>query len=85
MGVHDSVLYFENTIISKVKKNPKLKVNSLNSHEYFGFIKLVNFLNNVLPEVRKQNLYNKYIFTLCIRSSKYKYNYSFQGLVVASI
>ena len=24
-GVHDSVLYFENTIISK--KNPKLKVN----------------------------------------------------------
>ncbi|CAX41717.1 esterase/lipase, putative [Candida dubliniensis CD36] len=48
-GVHDSVLYFENTIISKVKKNPKLKVNSLNSHEYFGFIKLANFLNNVLP------------------------------------
>ncbi|RCK65150.1 putative steryl acetyl hydrolase mug81 [Candida viswanathii] len=55
-GVHDSVLYFENTIISKVKKNPGLSVSSLDPHKYFGIVKVVNFLNKTLPSDKAEDL-----------------------------
>ncbi|KAG5418507.1 hypothetical protein I9W82_004035 [Candida metapsilosis] len=47
-GVHDSVLFFENTIIRKLKKNPHLQVNTLDKVEYFGVTRIVDFLNKTL-------------------------------------
>ncbi|CCG24075.1 hypothetical protein CORT_0E04910 [Candida orthopsilosis Co 90-125] len=60
-GVHDSVLFFENTIIRKLKKNPNLQVKSLDKVEYFGVTKIVDFLNKTLvvgEEARKLNTVN---------------------------
>ena len=39
-GVHDSVLYFENSIISILKNNPRLNAKSLDKVEYFELLKL---------------------------------------------
>ena len=47
-GIHDSVLCFENTITGELSKNLQLKVNDLNKAEYFGVIKIVEFLNKTL-------------------------------------
>ena len=47
-GVHDSVLFFENTIIRKLRKTPHLQLKNLNKVEYFGVIKITEFLNKTL-------------------------------------
>ncbi|KAI5967882.1 hypothetical protein CANMA_002650 [Candida margitis] len=47
-GIHDSVLFFENTILRKLKKNPHLQVKTLDKEEYFGVIRIVDFLNKTL-------------------------------------
>lgn len=55
-GVHDSVLYFENSIIYKVKKHPGLSIASVDPHKYFGIVKVVTFLNKILPCEKVEDL-----------------------------
>ncbi|EMG46514.1 hypothetical protein SBY92_002668 [Candida maltosa Xu316] len=52
-GVHDSILYFENSLVSKVKHNPDLTISSVDPEKYFGICKLVKFLNKTLPDGKK--------------------------------
>ncbi|KAI5964266.1 uncharacterized protein KGF55_002208 [Candida pseudojiufengensis] len=49
-GVHDSSLFFENDIIKQVNKHKgNLKLSQLkNREQYFGILKIVNFLNEIL-------------------------------------
>ncbi|KGU26919.1 hypothetical protein MGK_04302 [Candida albicans P57055] len=55
-GVHDSVLYFENSIISILKNNPRLNAKSLDKVEYFGITKVVDFLNKTLSSEEKKGV-----------------------------
>ncbi|MCP8717538.1 MAG: hypothetical protein M5E90_08955, partial [Asgard group archaeon] len=55
-GVHDSVLYFENNIISKVKKHPYTSISTIDPHKYFGIVKVVTFLNRILPSEKVEDL-----------------------------
>ena len=47
-GPHD-YLYFDHSLIGKLKLEPTLKLNSINKRKYFATISVVNFLNTVLP------------------------------------
>ncbi|CAD1811765.1 hypothetical protein FOB58_003859 [Candida parapsilosis] len=47
-GIHDAVVLFENNIIRKLRKAPFLKVENLDKVEYFGVVKIVEFLNRTL-------------------------------------
>ncbi|KGR11292.1 hypothetical protein W5Q_04458 [Candida albicans SC5314] len=47
-GPHD-YLYFDHSLIGKLKSEPTLKLNSINKRKYFATISVVNFLNTVLP------------------------------------
>ena len=47
-GAHD-YLFFEHTLIGKLKLEPSLKLQSINKRKYFGTTSVVNFLNTVLP------------------------------------
>lgn len=47
-GAHD-FLFFEHTLIGKLKLEPSLKLQSINKRKYFGTTSVVNFLNTVLP------------------------------------
>ncbi|KAI5956387.1 hypothetical protein KGF54_000862 [Candida jiufengensis] len=55
-GVHDSVLFFEDDIINKVKKNKNLKIGTLDRKKYFGIVKIVEFLNKTLSSSNNDNL-----------------------------
>lgn len=47
LGLHDSVLFFEDHIVSKVKRGP-VSVAELDDTEFFGVRRVVGFLNEVL-------------------------------------
>lgn len=47
-GVHDECLFFENTLLSAIKKNPGLKLEDVDDYEYFGLTRIARFLNDKL-------------------------------------
>ena len=44
-GVHDATLFFENNIASKLKRNPRLSLKDLDRKEFFGVVRIVEFIN----------------------------------------
>ncbi|KAI5967883.1 hypothetical protein CANMA_002651 [Candida margitis] len=46
-GIHESVIFFEHDAIDKLKKEPHLQLKDLDTVEYFGIVKITEFLNKI--------------------------------------
>ncbi|KAG5418506.1 hypothetical protein I9W82_004034 [Candida metapsilosis] len=47
-GIHESVIFFEHTAIEVVKKKPFVKLTDMDAFEYFGMVRITDFLNKTL-------------------------------------
>lgn len=47
-GIHESVIFFEHAAIGELKKFPHLQLKDLDPEEYFGIVRITEYLNKTL-------------------------------------